>query len=479
MKTLGNLSDAQLVEIGIVSMREYLTFFSEDRPWSLVELFLSRWKADQFAVVGVNLIAEDITLLNFMRGRAFRNFIPRFTQDPATIIELIDELDSFFVGSTTASFDTCFSILQERISKHEKALLEAQKIAGIGSFEWDLVTNKTIKSPETDRIFEIGEQGFDAFIKHVYPPHRIKVEKAMARSLIDGKYECEFSFQNKGPLKNIRVKGAITFDGEKPVKFIGIVQDITESKKAEQEILEKRIALERSNESLQQFAFVASHDLQEPIRQISTFADIVLSNEQAISESSRNSLAKVVKQAIRMRQMIDDILSYSTLTQWEGREDFDMNEVLKNALENLEQKIEEKKACIEFYDLPTMHAVPSQVQQLLQNLISNALKFAKPGIPPKIDITHSWCHQCNINPDQVNIAEKYLKLEIKDNGIGFDQQFSNKIFGLFSRLHNKKDYQGSGIGLAIAKKIVDNHGGMISASSVKGEGATFTIVLPQ
>ena len=243
--------------------------------------------------------------------------------------------------------------------------------------------------------------------------------------------------------------------------------------------MKKKIALERSNESLQQFAFVASHDLQEPIRQISTFADIVLSKEQNISEASRGSLSKVVNHAIRMRQMIDDILSYSTLTQWEGREDFDLNDVLKVALENLEQKIEEKNACIEFHDLPSMNAVPSQVQQLLQNLISNALKFARPGIPPKIDITHSWCQQCNINPDQVNVAEKYLKLEIKDNGIGFDQQFSSKIFGLFSRLHNKKDYQGSGIGLAIAKKIVDNHGGVISASSVKGEGAKFTIVLPQ
>ena len=240
LKTLGSLSDAQLVELGKASMRDYLTFFSEERPWDLVDHFLKRWKADQFAVVGLNLVAEDITLLNYMRGKAFRNFIPHFTTDPAVIIDLIDELDSFLVGSTTASFDTCFTILQERISKHEKALLEAQKIAGIGSFEWDLVTNKTIQSPETDRIFEIEEKGFDTFIKYVYQPHRIRVEKAMARSLIDGKYECEFSFQNKGPLKNIWIKGAISFDGVKPVKFIGIVQDITERKKAEQEIIEKK-----------------------------------------------------------------------------------------------------------------------------------------------------------------------------------------------------------------------------------------------
>lgn len=144
-----------------------------------------------------------------------------------------------------------------------------------------------------------------------------------------------------------------------------------------------------------------------------------------------------------------------------------------------EYSIAEKNAVVTFSDMPDVKVVPSQFRQLYLNLISNALKFSRPGVPPVIAITHQWLTQQDVRVKHLSVADRYLQVCVQDNGIGFNQEFADKIFGLFSRLNSRSDYEGSGIGLAIAKRILDNHGGVISAVSDKDRGTTFTFIIPQ
>jgi light-regulated signal transduction histidine kinase (bacteriophytochrome) len=354
-------------------------------------------------------------------------------------------------------------------------------MAHIGSFEWNMVNHESNNSPELYRIFEFDKgTGFNSFMNNIHPDDRSNVEKSLANAMQTGNYECEYRYVINGKVKYIWSKGLVIYNDTKPYKLVGTVQDITERKKAERELQEKTVALERSNESLQQFAYVASHDLKEPIRKISTFTDLILIKEQnGLSESSRKNLEKVYHSSVRMRQMIDDIMAYSTLIQWEEKVKYPVEDVLKEALDILEQSLEEKNAVVEYNNLPEACFVPAQFRQLFQNLISNSLKFSKPGEQSIIKIEHQWLRPEELKVTGIIQANSYLQLVFTDNGIGFDQNAAEKIFSLFSRLHSKTEYEGSGLGLAIAKRIVDNHNGIIYAHGEKGKGASFTVIIPQ
>jgi signal transduction histidine kinase len=481
LQQLSHFSDEQLVEISKVSMTEYLWYLKEDKAKELIELSIKRWVSDQLEIIGkFELLAEDITLLNYVRGRAFRKYIPLYTKDVSVVYELIDEIDSFLTASTTAATDTYIILLKDQLARHEKELLDAQQIARMGSFEWDLTTNESKNSPETHRIFEMEEgSGVGNFMKFIHPEDVPIVEKSLEQGMQTGSFENEYRYLINDKVKFIWSKGLVLFENNQPIKVIGTVQDITRRKKAEQELLEKTIALERSNESLQQFAYVASHDLKEPIRKIATFTDMVLLKEANLSDSSRESLKKAYSSALRMRQLIDGIMAYSTLTQWEDKRAYNLNDIIKEVTDLLEQNISEKGAVIQAENLPEATVVPSQFRQLFQNLFANALKFSIPGKTPQITISHQWLTKEDLQENEMVLADKYLKIMVSDNGIGFKQEFASRIFTLFSRLHTKTEYEGSGLGLAIAKKIIDNHGGIIQASSTEGQGATFYFIIPQ
>ncbi|MEI6950681.1 ATP-binding protein [Paraflavisolibacter sp. H34] len=481
LRLLAHYSDDQLVALAKSSMTEFLGMLIQNRVTELIEQSLERWKADQLEVIGqFELVAEDIYLINYVRSRAFRLFIPEYTTDQATSLELVDELDSFFTGNTTAAANTYIQLLKGRIARHEAELLEAQQIARIGSFEWDLQTRKANSSPELYRIFEIEPGlGMDGFMQFVHPADRDKVARSLALALEKGAYESEFRYLKNDQLKYMWSRGIAVFIDGMPVKLVGTVQDITLRKKAELELQEKTAALERSNESLEQFAHVASHDLKEPLRKIASFTDLVLSREESLTEKGRLTLQKAHHCAVQARRMIDDIMAYSTLKQWEDRTETALADVVREVLEVLESTIEEKQAKIVFDELPEIKVVPAQFRQLFQNLVSNALKFSRPQVPPRIFITHSWLGPEEGKRHALPTADRYLQLQVQDNGIGFSPGAAEKIFGLFTRLHGKGEYEGSGLGLAIAKRIMDNHCGIVSAASREGEGATFTLILPQ
>ena len=265
-----------------------------------------------------------------------------------------------------------------------------------------------------------------------------------------------------------------------------IVTDLTMQKEVQRELRLKNDQLEllnhelsKSNHDLQQFASVASHDLQEPLRKIQIFSKFLRENDfDSLSESARRNLEKIISSAQRMKILILDILNYSRLsannTQYSA---VDLGVLVNDILDDFELKINEKKAVVKSNTLPVIEANPGQMRQVFQNLLSNSLKFCRKDTDPLIVISQEELNEADVS-EFPGPATDYCKISIADNGIGFDNQYSSLIFSLFEKLHSKDTYDGTGIGLAITKKIIEKHKGYISATGFEGQGATFTIVLP-
>lgn len=237
---------------------------------------------------------------------------------------------------------------------------------------------------------------------------------------------------------------------------------------------EKNAELERKNKELESFNYIASHDLQEPLRKIQLFYSRILDKDKEnLSEISLEYFSSIGNAADRMQRLIEALLSYST-TNFKGMtfEKTDLNEILADVKSDLEELIATKNATIESDSLPKASVIAFQFRQLLSNLISNGIKYSQKGIPPHIRIA---CGE--FQPDE-HKSKKYWKISVTDNGIGFEQKYEHKIFELFQRLHGKTDFAGTGIGLAICKKIIENHKGYIRVKSAPGKGSTFCIYLP-
>jgi len=239
--------------------------------------------------------------------------------------------------------------------------------------------------------------------------------------------------------------------------------------------------LEAANKDLDSFAFIASHDLQEPLRKIQTFISRIEKTEMDnLSGTGMEYFLKMKRSADQMRSFIDNLLMYSkTNTADQVFEQVDLKEVLENAIQELSLSIEEKKAIINYASLPTLSLLNLQFQQLFVNLIGNSLKYSRKDIVPVIQIGSKMVKSKEV-PGIMNGADKnYHRITVTDNGIGFDQKYANNIFDLFQRLHEKSEYSGTGIGLAICKKIIQNHNGVITAEGKPGMGSTFNIFLPE
>ncbi len=261
--------------------------------------------------------------------------------------------------------------------------------------------------------------------------------------------------------------------------FLAFIRDVTEQKSNQAQLEQKTHELERSNQQLHEFASIASHDLKEPLRKISMFVDVILTTEQqALSQSAQTNLQKIADAAGRMRQLTEGILSYSSFGTTEDKEWCSLEDLYLEAITNLESRIKETNALVLSDGLPEAPVLPLQMQQVFQNLLSNALKFSKKEERPSIHVTHTFLSSKDLDVKPLKPANQYLQIAFKDNGIGFSKHLSEKIFGLFQRLHGKAAYEGSGLGLAICRKIVANHGGTITASSELGGGSTFIVTLP-
>jgi PAS domain S-box-containing protein len=276
---------------------------------------------------------------------------------------------------------------------------------------------------------------------------------------------------------------------------VSVVQNISAMKKSETARIQSQEALVKANDSLLQknhelkamndelnnFAFIASHDLREPLRKIQLFANLLVYQEgDRLSEKGKEHAKTIVASARRMNALIEDVLAFSKMsTGVPGKPvDVDLNETLQTVLEDLQPVIQEKNAIVRFDELPKMKAYPVQLVQLFQNLVSNGIKFQPEGQIPHIGITAEYISGQDIGLDFAVKDFEYLRITVEDDGIGFHQDYADKIFEMFQRLHDDREYPGTGMGLAICRKVLKNHRGFMTAAGRPGHGASFFCFFP-
>jgi light-regulated signal transduction histidine kinase (bacteriophytochrome) len=264
--------------------------------------------------------------------------------------------------------------------------------------------------------------------------------------------------------------------------LIQIFTDVSPIKEAQLQLERYVEDLKRSNQNLEQFAYAASHDLKEPMRKIQLFSDRLKDRlNDKLAEEEKGFFSRILLATHRMNTLIDDLLMYSHVSQGAVKDEMvDLNQKVKLVLEDLEVEVEESKAIISVEPLPTIKGHRRQLQQLFQNLISNAVKYSRPGLLPQVWISARIVNGNDpaISTAQVNGEKHYHLIQVKDNGIGFEQEDAERIFTVFTRLHGNAEYKGTGVGLSIARKVAENHGGYLWAESRPGEGATFKVLLP-
>lgn len=372
-------------------------------------------------------------------------------------------------------------------------------------WDWDLVHDSVWWGETFFKLFGYSNTGHtnrDFWIQKIHPDDSRAVMADLYETINNGSKEWrrEYRFRKADDTYAYILDRAYILHDENgtPYRMLGSMFEVTDLKIAEQKLstmneqLEQKVmertqelekinyALESSNNDLQQFASVASHDLQEPLRKIQMFSKMI---KETIEDSSSTPadldhlINKIIHSSDRMRSLVTDVLNYSKLSEVNNFEMTDLNEIIDGTLEDFEIIIKEKNARIEIEKLPTLPVIPGQMRQVFQNLISNALKFSKKSEQPVIKITGRPLAKRSFM-SRTEDDGPYYSITVSDNGIGFDPQFSSTIFNLFQRLHSKDKFEGTGIGLAITKKIIEKHNGLIRADGKENNGATFVIVLP-
>jgi signal transduction histidine kinase len=357
---------------------------------------------------------------------------------------------------------------EEALRASEQQLKHAQQIGNVGSWEWDIQTGSLWWSEQVYR--QLGEDPavftptHDAFLRRLHPEDRAAFEEASHHALAGThSYDLELRMlRSDGTTCVLHTRGEVLRgpDGQ-PRSVLGVCLDITERKRAEEALAQRVQELARSNADLEQFAYVASHDLKEPLRAVSGCVGLLKRHyEGNLDERAGEYMAHVVDGAARMESLIDGLLAYSRVGARGGEfEAVECAQVLGRALQNLAAPLQETGAVVTQDSLPAVHGDAPQLVSLFQNLIGNSLKFRQEA-PPRIHVG----------------AERdgaHWHFSVRDNGIGIAPQYFERIFRLFCRLHTRIEYPGTGIGLALCKKIVERHGGRIWVESVPGEGATF------
>ncbi len=373
-----------------------------------------------------------------------------------------------------------------KLQRNETLLREGEAVSNNGSWEW--ISGKKIIF-WSDEMFNIhGHLPHSMFVtlysylKFVHPEDIKPLKTAFIEALREKKpFRISYRIiRPKGDIRHLTTTGKYKQYNVGSHSFLGNTQDVTILKEAERKLEEKINELNSSNKDLEQFAYVASHDLQEPLRKIRAFGDRLTSKYASLlSAEGQDYIERMQNAAERMQTLIDDLLAFSRVTrQPRTFEKIVLKEALQRVLTYLDHLVEEKKATINLLVDETIEGIESQLFQVFQNLLSNSLKFTNPNKNPVINITTQ-----NLLGNKLPVSgaipnQTYCVINISDNGIGFDEAYADKIFDLFQRLHARTEYKGTGIGLAICKKIVENHSGFIFAKSIEGEGSSFFIALP-
>ncbi|MEO6719352.1 MAG: PAS domain-containing protein [Ferruginibacter sp.] len=362
---------------------------------------------------------------------------------------------------------------------------QAEENALIGSYAWNLQTGALDYSDNLFRLFgyEPNEfvPSFEKYLSLIHPDDREQVikngEATMANKVLYANIHRVIT--KDGKIKHLRASGKMFGSGENAM-LIGTVQDISQDTLLNEILRAKNLELEQSNAELESFNYIASHDLQEPLRKIQAFSQRILSKEgDNLTPFSKDYFSRINGAAERMQNLIDALLSYSRANSSilsEGPTN--LNFLVNDVISDMQDTIDETQAVIQLTELPTLPVVSIQVNQIFVNILGNAIKYSRPGVAPVINISAKLVSGKEIPDSATDVNIKYWMISVADNGIGFEQRYEHKIFELFQRLHGSGDYIGTGIGLAICKKIMRNHQGFISAEGVPGTGSTFNIYFP-
>lgn len=370
----------------------------------------------------------------------------------------------------------------------KELFLEQFESEDFGTFERSFNADKVFWSAGLYRIFEVDEQLKEIDTKYAMSfihPDDVTIVKDTLKAALESNSDVNIELRIVTPTKKVKIihclARMVKDKNGQPRLFTGSIRDITDQRQIESDLKNKVEELNHSNKELEEFAYVASHDMQEPLRKITTFGDRLMEKyKDVLTGDGAMYLSRMNASAENMRNLINDLLDFSRITKTTlPYERVHLNKVLQQVLTDLELTIEETGTVIHTDPLPEIDAVPSQMKQLLTNIINNAIKFHKDDVAPVIAINASIAVNKDIEKAGLNQNSTYYKIEITDNGIGFEDEYANRIFQVFQRLHGKSEYPGSGIGLAICKKILEYHHGIIYAENIPNAGARFTFIIPQ
>lgn len=372
--------------------------------------------------------------------------------------------------------------VNQQLKTQNTIFKDAENVANIGSYIWCLDNGKMTISDNFYRILGFApdafEVSFQSYRNFIHPDDLEGYDRLGEETVELGKSTVQNYriVDSQGNIRHLYLNGHFVEKEGRPVSM-GVVQDITNRVKKNEDLRVRNVELERSNAELESFNRVTSHDLQEPLRKIQMFISRV--DRENISEKNVEYLVNIQSAAIRMRSLISRLLSYSRIDSTHTAfEKVDLNTILNTVIDELSLAINESGATVTADKLPVVQGISYQMEQLFDNLISNALKYSAPEIIPKIVIQSEIIHRNKIPENFYKSALHYHKLTFSDNGIGFEQTHADKIFEVFQRLHPQSEYSGTGIGLAICKKIIDNHYGFIYARGELDKGSVFILYLP-
>jgi len=390
-------------------------------------------------------------------------------------------------------------INREKIKQSELSLELAIEIAELGIYAVDVQSGKANYSRKLMEWFNMPESHClmaEIFAK-VHPDDLQEVYKVIVRSMdsaAGGKHNLIFRVLHPvtKEITYLSSIGQMQYDGDRAVSVSGVMQNVTSQVLAQKEIedevalrtkelAEVNNALIQNNRELEQFAYIASHDLQEPLRKVTTFTQLLNLKLADSSDEVKLYISRVQSSIKRMSELIRDVLDFSQLNlNREGIEPVNLNQVIMDVIAESQPEIESSGAQINYDSLPVIQAVPLQMKQLFSNLISNSLKFSRKGMKPIVNIRSQRLKKNRLHGYKGLLPDvDYYSIAVEDNGIGFNNAHAERIFGIFQRLHSKQEFEGTGIGLAICRKIVQNHFGEIHASSSENDGAVFTVMLPE
>lgn len=376
------------------------------------------------------------------------------------------------------------------LSDYKAMMQENETFLNYGTWESDAEGNNITWTEGMYTMFGYDEKDRSELTvnKDLYDRHQLIPEKKNIdeiNSFLEDKKEYHREFEikdNHGAVKLLTSYAKIIRNSEAGIeKIIGTTRDVTQLKEYEKTLESKIEELNRSNQELEEFAYVASHDMQEPLRKISTFVQRLQSKfGEGLDDDGRLYISRILASSANMRNLIDNLLEFSRISRSRHpAETVDLSATLAGVITELELEIEETGSSIKVAALPVIEAIPTQMSQLFSNLLSNAIKFRKKDTTPVITIEQHVLAEPEKKKYQLPLTTEYFMITVTDNGIGFEQLYNEKIFQLFQRLQGKFEFPGSGIGLSICKKIVSNHNGQIFATGEPGKGSKFFIILPK